>query len=111
MFLIWMAVLCFLYMIAALRTNVCLVAILLCFVITFPLLAASYFYAADGELGISKTCRIAGGAFGFIASLIAWWLWFSMILESVDFPYNLPVGDLSRYIRGKTEKEKEAGLV
>lgn len=98
-------------MIAALRTNICLVLILFCFVITFPLLAASYFLAADGNLDTSKSCRIVGGGFAFAASLIAWYLWFSMILESVDFPLYLPVGDLSKYIKGASEKAKAAGQV
>lgn len=73
MFLIFMAVLCFFYMIAALRTNLCLVLVLLCFTVTFPCLAASYFYAASG-VGPSTSCRVVGGAFAFIASLIAWYL-------------------------------------
>lgn len=99
-------ILCLFYMIAALRTNVCLVAVLFCFVITFPLLAASYYAGANGSLALSATCRIAGGAFSFIASLVAWYLWFSMILESVDFPIALPVGDLSKYVKGRTELQK-----
>jgi uncharacterized protein len=105
MFLIFMAVLCFLYAIAALRTNICLVAILVCFTVTFPCLAASYFDAARGELGMSSQLRIIGAAFAFAASLIAWYLWFSMILDSVDFPLSLPVGDLSTLIKGRTKKE------
>lgn len=108
MFLIFMAVLCFLYAIAALRTNICLVAILVCFTITFPCLAGSYFDAASGDAGHSKTLRIVGGAFAFAASLIAWYLWFSMILDSVDFPFSLPVGDLSKYIKGRAKKDIEA---
>jgi uncharacterized protein len=107
MFLIFMAVLCFLYAIAALRTNICLVAILLCFTVTFPCLAASYFDAARGEAGMSKELRIVGAAFAFAASLIAWYLWFSMILDSVDFPLVLPVGDLSTMIKGRAKKDVE----
>ncbi|GAB7347860.1 hypothetical protein MBLNU459_g5390t1 [Dothideomycetes sp. NU459] len=105
-FLIFMGVLCFFYMIAALRTNICLVAVLFCFVLTFPLLTAAYFYGAAGEAALSANCRIAGGAFGFIASMIAWYLWFSMILEAVDWPFTLPVGDLSHLIKGKSERRK-----
>ncbi|CAK1361529.1 Protein alcS [Cercospora beticola] len=108
MFLMWMAVLCLLYAIAAIRTNICLVAILLCFVVTFPCLTASYFYAADGLVALSNTTRIAGGYFSFIASIIAWYLWFSMVLESVDFPIALPVGDLTKYVKGRSEKLKSA---
>lgn len=56
---------------------------------------------------LSNTTRIVGGAFGFIASMIAWYLWFSMILEAVDFPIVLPVGDLSKFIKGRSELKKE----
>jgi uncharacterized protein len=125
MFLIFMCLLCFIYMIAALRTNICLVLILFTFVLAFPCLAASYFDAARGELGLSSTLRIAGGgefhslllflaaandctAFAFSGSVIAWYLWTSMIMESVDFPIALPVGDLSKLIKGRSEKNKDA---
>lgn len=111
MFLIFMGLLCLLYMIAALRTNICLVVILLCFTVTFPCLAASYFLAADGVTGVSATCRIVGAAFAFVASMVAWYLWFSLILESVDFPLTLPVGDLSKYVKGKSDKAKDASAV
>lgn len=86
MFLIFMAVLCLFYAIAAIRTNVCLVMILICFVITFPLLAASYFFAADGSLDASATCRVAGAAFGFIASMIGWYL---VSLDPIGLPFFL----------------------
>lgn len=74
MFLIFMAVLCLFYLIAALRTNLCLVGVLFCFVFTFPLLASSYFYGAKGMASASDNCRIAGAAFAFIASMIAWYV-------------------------------------
>ncbi|KAK6442178.1 hypothetical protein LTR95_001587 [Oleoguttula sp. CCFEE 5521] len=105
-FLVFMAVLCLFYTIAALRTNICLVIILACFTITFPCLSAAYFYGAVGMATLSKSCRVVGAAFAFAASMVAWYLWFSMILEAVDFPISLPVGDLSKYIKGKSEKAK-----
>lgn len=58
-------------------------------------------------LALSNTTRVVGGAFAFIASMIVWYLWFSMILESVDFPVTLPVGDLSKFIKGASEIKKE----
>lgn len=74
MFLIAMAILCLFYSIAALRTNICLVVILVCFTVTFPCLTASYFYAADGLLSLSAKCRVVGAAFAFVASMVAWYL-------------------------------------
>lgn len=74
-FLLFMAVLCFIYMICALRTNVILVFILFCFCFTFPLLSASYWYLTAGHVAYATNCRIAGGAFAFIASMAGWYLW------------------------------------
>ena len=100
-----MGVLCLLYLIAALRTNICLVIVLTCFVLAFGFLGASYFYAADGKASIAHNMTVGGGACAFVASMTAWYLWFTMILEAVDFPISLPVGDLSGMIKGKHEKE------
>ena len=73
-FLLFIALLCVLYTIAALRIIICLVVILLYFSVTFPCLTASYFYAGVGKLGPSTTCRIVGTAFVFAASMVAWYL-------------------------------------
>lgn len=32
------------------------------------------------------------------------WIFFAIILETVDFPISLPVGDLSRFVKGKSER-------
>lgn len=101
------AVLCLIYMVAALRTNVILVFVLFTFVVAFPFLAASYFAGAAGHASKSKNCRVTGGAFAFIGSMAAWYLFISMILESVDFPISLPVGDLSTRFKGKTQRTQE----
>ncbi|KAK0935748.1 hypothetical protein LTR29_012680 [Friedmanniomyces endolithicus] len=84
-----------------------LVVILVCFYVTFPCLAAAYFYAGAG-VGPSTECRVVGAAFAFVASMVAWYLWFSMLLEAVDWPFSLPVGDLSTMIKGKSDKLKSA---
>lgn len=53
-----------------------------------------------------RNANVEATAFAFSGSAIAWYLWFSMILESVDFPIALPVGDLSKFIKGRSEKNK-----
>ncbi|KAF2773370.1 GPR1/FUN34/YaaH-class plasma membrane protein [Teratosphaeria nubilosa] len=105
-FLLFMAVLCLACTILALRTNICLVVILTCFTVTFPCLTASYSYAADGS-GPAATCRIVGAAFAFVASMVAWYLWFSILLDAVDFPFSLPVGNLTGIIKGRNDKLKK----
>ena len=49
---------------------------------------------------------IAGGAFGFVTSLAGWWIFFAIMLASLDFPFSLPVGDLSHIIKGASERQK-----
>jgi len=36
--------------------------------------------------------------------MMVWYLLLVQLLESVDFPITLPVGDLSGWIKGKSEK-------
>ena len=35
---------------------------------------------------------------------MVWYILLVQLLEAVDFPITLPVGDLSKVIKGKTEK-------
>jgi uncharacterized protein len=50
-FMVAMTILCFFFTIAAMRANVCLVAILTCFMTALLCLAAAYFYAGSGDVG------------------------------------------------------------
>jgi len=36
--------------------------------------------------------------------------WFSMILDAVDFPLVLPVGDLLKYVKGRSERKAERDM-
>lgn len=45
----------------------------------------------------------AGGAFAFVTCIFGWYILIAIILEIVDFPLSLPVGDLSRFIKPKTK--------
>lgn len=47
----------------------------------------------------------AAGAFGFVSAAAGWWILFALTLASVDFPIQLPVGDLSHIIKGASEKQ------
>lgn len=42
---------------------------------------------------------------GFVSSAAAWWILTALILGSVDFPINIPVGDLSSVIKGAGDKK------
>ncbi|KAK0343380.1 hypothetical protein LTR91_025291 [Friedmanniomyces endolithicus] len=103
MLLIFMGVLLLFFTIASVRLDICHVVLFACFTVCFPCLATSYFYMADGNEATAHTFRIWGGIFSLAGSVILWYLFLGSLLEAVDFPYLLPVGDLSNYVKGRTE--------
>lgn len=48
----------------------------------------------------------AGGACGFVTMVIGWYLLLALMLSTVDFPINLPVGDLSTVFKGGADLRK-----
>jgi len=47
----------------------------------------------------------AAGAALFVTSMTVWWLFLAEMLAVLDFPFRVPVGDLSGLIKGMSEKE------
>lgn len=115
-FLVFMGVLCFIYLICSLRTNVVFVVIFFTLVLTFGLLAGSFFFSsqayADPTAPVASTLdyafrlQIAGGATAFVTSMAGWYIFFAIMLAALDFPFQIPVGDLSTMIKGYSEKVK-----
>ncbi|CEJ89895.1 hypothetical protein VHEMI05711 [[Torrubiella] hemipterigena] len=107
--LLFMGLLCVIYLIAALRTNIAFVIVFACLVVAFPLLTGAYFLQAmdyAGNAAVVLKLVKAAGAMAFICSLTGWWIFFALILAAVDFPLNIPVGDLSGMIRGASERNR-----
>ncbi len=48
-----------------------------------------------------------GGALTFALSCMGFYLLLAQLLESVDFPIELPVGDLSTVIKGRSQILKD----
>ncbi|KAF8861089.1 hypothetical protein BDZ45DRAFT_587375 [Acephala macrosclerotiorum] len=115
-FLLFMGVLCFIYLICSLRTNVVFVVIFFTLVCAFCLLAGAYWQNANaiGGTGASAASaarlagrlQIAAGAFTFVTSMAGWWIFFAIMLAALDFPFQIPVGDLSTAIKGASERAK-----
>ena len=105
-FQVYMGVLCFVYFIIALRTNIIFVLIFLLLVPAFGCLAGVFFLAAEGI--VATTIQTTAGALTFVVCLLGWYLFFVQLCAAVDFPLNLPVGDLSRFIKGASERTKSA---
>ncbi|KAK4499021.1 hypothetical protein PRZ48_009533 [Zasmidium cellare] len=107
-FLLFMGVLCFLYMILALRTNLIFFGIFFTLVPAFCFLAAAFWYQAadyEGNAELAKTLVLAAGAFTFVTDLLGWYIFFAILLASLDFPFQLPVVDLSRWVKGGSDKK------
>jgi len=122
-----MGVLCLIYMICALRTNVVFLLIFTFLVPAFACLAAAYWHLAqDINSTVAPVLLVAGGALAFVVCLLGWWIFAAIMLAALDFPFQLPgeciliryawmgfdadlarvVGDLSQVIKGASEKEK-----
>ncbi|KAF2753612.1 GPR1/FUN34/YaaH-class plasma membrane protein [Pseudovirgaria hyperparasitica] len=89
--------------ICALRTNVLFVLAFALLTIVFPVFSAAQFYGAQGNFEKLHNYTVAAGAVGFPVIIIGLYLLLVLMLSTVDFPVNLPVGDLSTVIKSGTE--------
>ena len=55
-----------------------------------------------GATSSALTLQHAGAGLLFVISLLGWYIFIALVLMAVDFPYVLPLGDLSTRIRGRT---------
>lgn len=106
-FLLFMGLLSLIYLVCALRTNLVFVAIFLGLLLTFVILTGSYWHTAQGHTEMAERLQVAAGAFGFLATLAGWWIFFAQMLASVDFPFQIPVGDISHLITPLSERIKQ----
>ncbi|KAL8704915.1 MAG: hypothetical protein Q9201_001948 [Fulgogasparrea decipioides] len=106
-FLLFMALMSLIYLICALRTNIVFVTIFFGLFMTFVVLAASYWQIGSGHVAVAAKLQIASGAFAFLACMAGWWIFFAQMLASVDFPYQIPVGDISHLIRSGTSRAQD----
>jgi succinate-acetate transporter protein len=105
-FQIAMGILCFIFLICSIRTNLFFFLIFFTLTPTFGLLAGSYFQVANGNADLARKLGEAAGAFAFVTCLCGWYIFFAIMLASVDFPFDLPLVDLSSVIKGASEKRK-----
>ena len=108
-FPLYMALLYYIYLIYSLRTNVVFFSISLLLGTAFTLLAAVFWKITEGtpEALLTAThVQHGAGGLTFVVSLLGWYLLIVQLLASVDFPLNLPVGYLSRFVKGASEKAK-----
>jgi succinate-acetate transporter protein len=88
--MISMGMLCLVYLICSIRTNLVFFLIFFTLVPAFGLLAGTFFQTAKGNLAIAAKCEEAAGAFTFVTCLLGWYILMAIMLASVDFPFDLP---------------------
>lgn len=92
------------YLICSLRTNLVFVTLFTFLDATFGLLVATYFTAAHGNGDLASKLQIAAGAFALLTVVPGWYILVAQLLEAIDFPVQLPVGDLSQFIVSGSER-------
>ena len=102
---VYMGVLVTVYWIISFRTNIIFNLIFLLLIPAFGCLSGYFFDAAQGN--VKPELLQAAGGLTFVICLLGWYLFFVQLLAAVDFPLNLPVGDLSRFVKGASERVKE----
>lgn len=70
-------------------------------------LSASFFAVSHGQTGPAIVFQHAGAALLLVVSLLGWYIFFALILLSVEFPFNLPLGDLSTLVSGMKKRTTE----
>lgn len=103
-FFIAMAIMCFVYLICSLRTNFVFFMIFFTLVIAFSLLTGAYLELNNGNVALAGRLQEAGGAFAFATCMFGWWIFIAIMLASLDFPIEIPVGDLSGIMKGASER-------
>lgn len=102
-----MGFLCLIYLVCSLRTNIAFVIIFLTLVIAFGLLVGTYFNLSLGKVDVASRCLVGAGATFFVTCCAGWWIFFAIMLAALDFPFQIPVGDLSTAIKGASARKKE----
>lgn len=96
-----MGLLCIVYLVCALRINICFVMIFFTLFLAFCFLTSAYWVLAESLTNATLAVKLekAAGATTFVTCLIGWWVFVAIMLASTDFPLSLPVGDLSGFIK------------
>ncbi|RMJ04864.1 hypothetical protein CDV36_014462 [Fusarium kuroshium] len=87
------------YLVSSFRTNIALVLTIFSLDLGIVLAAGAYWLCGGhvaAESGAGKKIIFEAGVCFIVASVCSCWILFSTLLEAVDFPLSLPVGNLGR---------------
>ncbi|KAF9074627.1 GPR1/FUN34/yaaH family-domain-containing protein [Rhodocollybia butyracea] len=89
------------YFVTSLRTNVASAGVFFNITLANGLNATAYGKMSNGDHDVAAALVKAGGAFEFVVVCIVAYSFVAMMLESVDMPLVLPLGDLSAIFRAR----------
>ena len=105
--MLFMALLCLVYLICALRTNAVFCVIFAGLFVGFTFLTATFWFVAEADAAASRTLYLGGASF-FVTCMAGWYLLFALLFIAVDFPLRLPLVPLGGFVKGYEEKKKQA---
>ncbi|KAA8897613.1 GPR1/FUN34/yaaH family-domain-containing protein [Sphaerosporella brunnea] len=97
------------FLICSVRTNIVLVILFVAATISFPLSAAADWHkgqAGAPNMRLINNLETGSGACCLIISMCGWYALLGSLFQSVDFPCELPMGDLSTVIKGASERKR-----
>ncbi|KAJ5641252.1 hypothetical protein N7490_005252 [Penicillium lividum] len=94
-FFVFMALLMLIYAVCATRTNIVFVLIFTSLIFVFSLLAGAYWKLGLEDEAAGNRLTVGAGAALFVATMLGFYLLAAQLLDSVGFPFCLPIGDLS----------------
>ncbi|KAF5026754.1 hypothetical protein F66182_1173 [Fusarium sp. NRRL 66182] len=106
-FLVAMVILCIVFAVASSRTNFAFFSIFILLIPCLSCLSASFFAVSRGDTGKANTYQHAGAGLLLALSFVGWYIFTSVLLLSVDFPFVLPLGDLSTIVPSHSQPKKE----
>ncbi|KAI1501736.1 GPR1/FUN34/YaaH-class plasma membrane protein [Biscogniauxia marginata] len=110
-FTLSMLLLCLVFLICSVRTNVVFVIVFISLTMTFGFVTGAYWALASdyaGNAAFANRLLVGAGACAFVATAAGWWDLLAILLASVDFPITIPVGDLSTRIPGASGRQNSA---
>ncbi|KAK3186652.1 hypothetical protein K4F52_004693 [Lecanicillium sp. MT-2017a] len=106
-FLISVAVLNVFFIVAAAKINAVFLVIFASAAVGFTLLASAFWSLAEGSLSIGEKLMVGAGASWFVTAVLGWYLLLTQVMAVMEYPINLPVGDLSQFWGRKPGKQSE----
>jgi uncharacterized protein len=52
----------------------------------------------------------SAGVVMLVSTMAIWWIFFATMLEALDFPFQIPVGDISWMIKGASSRLEDNSL-